>query len=831
MANRQTRQPGEIRRFDEHARIGDAPSYAVDTGEGWRALSAVAGKLAGRLGAMADEAAAREGAAAGLAAGASSGVAYLQMQAAQSGAAAKAGKLPADIDAVIVAKAAQYGVPADALRRTAMLESGGNPNAKNPGSSAGGLFQFIDSTAKAYGLRNRFDVNEASDAAARLMRDNAAHLSKVLGRAPTDAELYLAHQQGPGGAAKLLGNPGGDAVATVGADAVRLNGGRAGMTNADFAGIWLKKAGGGVASPAAAAMPVTPVLPSGPLALRRDGTIYGDAYDRSAASSYAWRMQTGLESQMQAAYEASPDDPAALAASFSSIHDEFSKDPNLADPELRDAFTKRFVERSQAYVLDAQAKATARMRQEETAAAAEGVEAQRLGVERQAIVLGANPKGDEIVGREVERAGRAIDGAVKAGSLTPAQGAKAKSDLAETAATGRVRGVYAALDTPEKKEQFATGLLEEWTTGKGPLAKLPYDSVKALSATLWNEARAEINRKTAGQKVEAARVEQLVKDDVASVMSTGKGLEPGESGLNPERVMGLLGPEKFETWRADRTRAERTWQATSGMATETAGEIAERLKVLAPTPGEPGFAAGEKVFEAATKKATDLLKARSDDPAAAVEASFPEVKALADAADPQDPDSMQALVASRLQAQEALGIAELGRAPLTNKEALALARAVTAQVDPGKQAQAMGQLVEQVQAAYGPHADAVLTQILQVRGVDKEMASYGAGLFSRMNRGVQPGATVRRQGAVLSETRSADQAGAARPDDAFPLPNFKQEQMLLSNPELADQFEDKFGPGSAAKVLGKRQPGTDRKVEGGTATVGEDGSEGFIPDK
>ncbi|SPU27851.1 Transglycosylase SLT domain [Candidatus Bartonella washoeensis] len=61
------------------------------------------------------------------------------------------------IDQAIRQSAARYGLPAHYLYRVAQIESGGNPNARNPRSSAGGLYQFIDSTAKQYGLQDRFD--------------------------------------------------------------------------------------------------------------------------------------------------------------------------------------------------------------------------------------------------------------------------------------------------------------------------------------------------------------------------------------------------------------------------------------------------------------------------------------------------------------------------------------------------------------------------------------------------------------------------------------------------------------------------------------------------
>ena len=139
----------------------------------------------------------------------------------------------------------QYNLPQGYLARTAQIESAGNPNAKNPNSSATGPFQFIDSTARQYGLTDRTDWAASADAAARLAADNASHLRNVLGREPTAGELYLAHQQGAGGAAKLLSNPNARAIDVVGAEALQLNGGTADMTAGQFAQKWTGKFGGG----------------------------------------------------------------------------------------------------------------------------------------------------------------------------------------------------------------------------------------------------------------------------------------------------------------------------------------------------------------------------------------------------------------------------------------------------------------------------------------------------------------------------------------------------------------------------------------------------------
>jgi len=136
---------------------------------------------------------------------------------------------------------AELSLPPGYLDRTYEVESGRNPNAQNPNSSAGGGFQFLDSTAKAYGLTDKNNLGASARAAGRLAQDNAGQLRAVLGREPTAAELYLAHQQGGGGAAKLLSNPNARAIDIVGVEAVRLNGGNENMTAGEFANKWLGK--------------------------------------------------------------------------------------------------------------------------------------------------------------------------------------------------------------------------------------------------------------------------------------------------------------------------------------------------------------------------------------------------------------------------------------------------------------------------------------------------------------------------------------------------------------------------------------------------------------
>lgn len=179
----------------------------------------------------------------------------------QAAAPAPAGKLPsfakieggapsADIAGLISSTASTHGLAPDYLTKLVTIESNGNPNALNKGSKAAGLGQFIPSTWKQYGGgASPFDPGANLDATARLTTDNADVLRRSLGREPTQGELYLAHQQGAGAAAKLLANPDARAFDVVPPKNVLSNlpgglrGQASGMTAGQFASLWTGKFG------------------------------------------------------------------------------------------------------------------------------------------------------------------------------------------------------------------------------------------------------------------------------------------------------------------------------------------------------------------------------------------------------------------------------------------------------------------------------------------------------------------------------------------------------------------------------------------------------------
>jgi hypothetical protein len=91
-----------------------------------------------------------------------------------------------------------YGLPRGVLSAIASVESGGDPRARSPHSSAAGLFQFIRGTAHHLGLSDadRLDPVKSADAAARYLRENFAKLGTW------DAAIG-AHYGGPGNPSAL----------------------------------------------------------------------------------------------------------------------------------------------------------------------------------------------------------------------------------------------------------------------------------------------------------------------------------------------------------------------------------------------------------------------------------------------------------------------------------------------------------------------------------------------------------------------------------------------------------------------------------------------------
>lgn len=161
-------------------------------------------------------------------------------------------------------------------------ESGGNPNAKNPNSSASGAGQFIDSTWLATLKSSRPDLADGKSDAELLALKTDPQLSRqmteayanqngqILQKAGFDANpgnTYLAHFAGPQGAVSVLGaDPSTPVSALLTPAAVAANPFLKGMSAGDLQ-AWAGRKMGGAAQPqpqnTAPATPQSP--PTAPL--------------------------------------------------------------------------------------------------------------------------------------------------------------------------------------------------------------------------------------------------------------------------------------------------------------------------------------------------------------------------------------------------------------------------------------------------------------------------------------------------------------------------------------------------------------------------------------
>lgn len=155
--------------------------------------------------------------------------------------------------------------------RIISVESGGNPNARNPRSTATGAGQFIESTWVSMMQKYRPDLIQnlgrdqilalrTNPELSREMTANYANENKgILGQAGlpvTDGTAYLAHFAGPQGAVKVLqADPSAPVGGILGDQVVRANPFLANMTAGDLAAWADKKMG------AAPAMPQAPQQP------------------------------------------------------------------------------------------------------------------------------------------------------------------------------------------------------------------------------------------------------------------------------------------------------------------------------------------------------------------------------------------------------------------------------------------------------------------------------------------------------------------------------------------------------------------------------------------
>lgn len=150
----------------------------------------------------------------------------------------------------IVRKAQQAGIDPNVALVIGHIETGGkfDHTAKNPTSSAHGLFQVLDKSWKNLGGGDRNSVDEQIRIGFKHMKQAESSMRKSLGRELQPHEHYLGHLLGPGGASRVLkADPNTPLIDVVRqydpkhANAIVKNNGMDGLTAGQAIGKWRNK--------------------------------------------------------------------------------------------------------------------------------------------------------------------------------------------------------------------------------------------------------------------------------------------------------------------------------------------------------------------------------------------------------------------------------------------------------------------------------------------------------------------------------------------------------------------------------------------------------------
>lgn len=214
----------------------------------------------------------------------------------------RAGRASA-VDGKIAAAAQRRGVDVETALRIRQLENAtGDPQARPVRngrrlSSAHGVFQITDGTWRTLGGGDRNSVDRQIELGVENIARERDGLKQALGREPAGWEVYLAHQQGQGGARALLSSPEQNAIealtpvlergnpgrgAALARKAVLDNGGSAEMTAGEFAGIWRTRYGATGGEPARGVTPLDGLTENeraGALVMAVDAAMRDEAVD------------------------------------------------------------------------------------------------------------------------------------------------------------------------------------------------------------------------------------------------------------------------------------------------------------------------------------------------------------------------------------------------------------------------------------------------------------------------------------------------------------------------------------------------------------------------
>lgn len=249
-------------------------------------------------------------------------------------------------------------------------------------------------------------------------------------------------------------------------------------------------------------------------------------------------------------------------------------------------------------------------------------------------------------------------------------------------------------------------------------------------------------------------------------------------------------------------------------------EIYDAVESLVPGKRPGSLPHQQTVYDLAATRANDIQQRRVKDPATSVSSDV-DVAAATAALDLEKPETYQNLMEARIAAQERLRIP--APAPITRGEAQTLLSPLRRVSDPRAASDALRGILAETERLYGDQADEVLKYSLATTtGIDRDVSKVALALLRKTSNNEELSVQDEVDAITVADTEASREpffnlpfnegAAAARipffveQEEKFIVPPYKAIQFLIGNksdPGIAKQFDEKYGAGSAARVLGE----------------------------
>jgi hypothetical protein len=215
---------------------------------------------------------------------------------------------------------------------------------------------------------------------------------------------------------------------------------------------------------------------------RPDGslTIRGRAFNEAATRTYANQLDAKIRLQMQEAFEANKNNPAALKAAFDNLQKKISAEDVFDD--IRGDFNAQFARLRMPYENRSLSNYEEGVRAGGRAALIEDTSATETNAARMAAADPANPLTARNIEIELQRHARLIDEAIAREDITADAGARLKLRTRDSVLTSAALSQASSLKTPEEVASYRAAAKTKFA--KGEFKGLSADGYATLDAGL-----------------------------------------------------------------------------------------------------------------------------------------------------------------------------------------------------------------------------------------------------------------------------------------------------------------------------------------------------------